>query len=140
VRQLIGYLRLFHGVFNLFVMMLFIYQGWTGLKIRRERNKGITTPSLIKKHRTAGPVLAVLGLSGFASGTVIILLHFGTLVKYPLHLAVGSVLALCISATYTISRAIRARDSRWRTPHFTIGLGILNLYAIQVFLGLGILF
>ena len=140
MRQLIGYLRLLHGAFNLFVMMFFIYQGRTGLRIRKERDKGIVTPSLIKKHRTAGPVLAVLGLLGFISGIVIVLFHFATVVKYPLHLAVGSALALCIAATYRISRGIKVHEPQWRTLHFAFGLGILNLYAAQVFLGFGILF
>jgi Na+/H+ antiporter NhaD/arsenite permease-like protein len=139
VRQLIGYLRLLHGVFNVSVMVLFIYQGWVGLGIRRERSAGVTTPALIKKHRTAGPVLALFGLFGFISGIVIVLVHFGTLVKYPPHLAAGTALALCIIATFSISRRIRARVPDWRTLHFALGLGILSLYAAQVFLGLGIL-
>jgi hypothetical protein len=133
-------LRFFHGAFNLFVMMLFIYQGSTGLRIRREKEKGVITPSLINKHRTTGPVLAAMGLLGFISGIVIVLLHFATVVKYPLHLAFGLALALCIAATYRISREIKVHDPKWRTLHFAFGMGTLNLYAAQVFLGFGILF
>ena len=140
MRQLIGYLRLLHGAFNIGAMFFSLYQGWTGLRIRRERDIGVMTPSLIKKHRTAGPVLALSGLFGFISGTVIVLVHFGTLVKYPPHLAVGTALALCIIATYSISRKIRTRLPDGRTLHFALGIGTLILYAVQVFLGLGLLF
>lgn len=96
--------------------------------------------SLIKKHRTAGPVLALFGLFGFISGIVMVLVHFGTLFKYPPHLAVGTALALCIVATYSISRRIRVRLPEGRTLHFALGLGTLILYVVQVFIGIGLLF
>jgi hypothetical protein len=133
-------MRLFHAAFNLGVMAFFFYQGWTGLRIRSERAEGVITPSLIKKHRTAGRYLALTGLFGYISGITIVSIHFGTVVKYPPHLAVGSVLVLCIAATYRVSGRIRVREPERRTLHSALGVGILGLYAIQVFLGLGILF
>lgn len=81
-----------------------------------------------------------MGLFGYISGIIIVSIHFGTVVKYPPHLAVGSVLALCIAATYRVSGRIKVREPERRTLHSALGLGILNLYAIQVFLGFGILF
>jgi hypothetical protein len=140
VRQLIGYSRLLHGAFNLAVMILFTYHGWTGIRIRKERNAGAVTPSLIKKHRKAGPLFAALGLFGFMSGIIIVFIHFGVIVKYPPHLAVGSVLALCIVTTYGISRGIKIGLPEMRTMHFALGLCTLILYAAQIFLGLGLLF
>ncbi len=107
MRQLIGYLRFIHGALNLGAAIFFIYQALTGLKIRRERAAGVIAPSLIRKHRTAGPVFAVLGLFGFVSGMTIVFIHFGVLVKYLLHFAVGLALVFCLIATYAVSRRIR---------------------------------
>ena len=121
-------------------MIIFSYHGWIGIRIRRERKIGAMTPPLIKKHRTAGPVLAFFGVFGFISGIVIVLVHFSTLVKYPPHLAVGTALVFCIVATYSLSRRIRTRLSDGRTLHFALGLCTLILYAVQAFLGLGLLF
>lgn len=140
MRQLIGYLRLIHGALNLGAAIFFIYQGLTGIRIRRERAAGAMIPSQVKKHRTTGPVLVILGFLGFISGITIVLMHFGILVKYPFHLAAGLALIFCLIATYMSSRKIKASVPDWRMVHFAFGLTVLSLYSVQVFLGLGILF
>ncbi len=140
VRQLIAYLRLLHGAFNLGVAIFFVYQGLSGLRIRRERAAGVMSPSLIRKHRSAGPVLTVLGLFGFISGVTIVVMHFGVLIKYFVHFVTGLALVSCLAATYLISGRIKVHAPDWRTLHFAFGLCVLGLYAVQVFLGLGILF
>ncbi len=140
MRQLIGYLRLIHGAFNLGAAILFICQALTGFKIRREREAGVIAPYLIKKHRSVGPVLVVLGLAGFISGLTIVFVHFGVLVKYHLHFAMGLALIFCLAATYAVSRRIKVNIPDWRTEHIALGLTVLSLYAVQIFLGLGILF
>jgi hypothetical protein len=52
----------------------------------------------------------------------------------------GSVITFSLITTYLISKRISGVESRLRTPHFILGIGILVLYLVQVFLGLGILF
>ncbi len=96
--------------------------------------------SHVKKHRTTGPVLTVLGLVGFISGVTIVFMHFGILIKYAFHFAVGSALVFCLIAAYASSRGIKAGVPDGRIEHFAFGLSVLSLYSVQVFLGLGILF
>jgi hypothetical protein len=60
---LVEYLKLGHGLFNTLMMLLFVNQGWLGLKIRKKRKgdlpKDFTT---IRKHRKRGPVLTLFGI------------------------------------------------------------------------------
>ncbi|MFZ5998048.1 MAG: DUF4079 family protein [Nitrospirota bacterium] len=108
-----------HGAFNVFVVTLFFYQAGLGLKIRRLRKSG--RPPEVKptrQHRGLGPRLVILGLFGFVSGPLITLSHHERLLKYPLHLALGTTIAVLITATYFVSKKIKGPDSLWRTPHF----------------------
>lgn len=140
-KEIIAYLKLIHGSFNVLVMLLLIYQGWSGLRTRNIRRAG-NPPDfrLIKRHRKNGPFFTVLGCLGFIAGIIIVYLDEGEIFKYPLHFIIGSVIALALITTYLISKRISGAGSPLRTPHFVLGIGILVLYLVQVFLGLGILF
>jgi hypothetical protein len=139
-KQLLSWLRLMHGAFNSAVMLLFFYQGWLGITIRRAReSRGPLPFSVIKRHRTLGPVLAVLAGLGFLAGLTLVLLNTGNVLEYPPHFSAGLVLVVLIIAAYKISRNIKGPDSPYRTPHFILGIAVLCLYLVQVFLGIGVL-
>jgi hypothetical protein len=139
-RQLIPYLALGHGLFNLLVFGLFVRQGWLGLAIRRARQNGTPPPlTAIRNHRRTGPLAALLGGAGFLAGIVLVIFDKGKLVAYPLHLSVGSVIVLTLGGLYALSRRIKGADSPYRTSHARLGLLLLCLYLVQGFLGLGIL-
>ena len=140
-KQLIAYFRLVHGSYNTLMMVLFIYQGLLGLKIRKQRKAGNQMPfKIIKRHRKTGPILALMGVIGFFAGAALIYLDYGRLLKYPLHFLTGLAISLLIATTFFISKKIKGSDSLWRNLHFRVGILILSLYPIQAFLGVGILF
>jgi hypothetical protein len=140
-KQLIPYLKLVHGSFNTLVMLLFLYQGRLGLRIRgqRKRSNGPAVFIVIRKHRRFGPILVFLGFIGFLAGLTLVIFDQGRVFEYPLHLITGSLIVLLLITTFFISKKIRASDSPWRTPHFIVGVFIISFYIIQLFLGLGIL-
>lgn len=138
-REIIPYLKLIHASFNTTVLLFFIYQGLSGLKIRKKRKVGAPDFNIIKRHRKLGPVLAVMGGAGFFAGLTITYIDIGRLLIYMPHLINGIVIISLITATFLISRNIRASEPQWRTAHLIIGILIVSLYFIQVFLGLGIL-
>ncbi len=63
--RVITNLRIAHGSYNIFVMILFFYQGFLGLRIRIERKKGTQHFRAIRNHRKSGPVLVGMGITGF---------------------------------------------------------------------------
>ncbi|MDO8723070.1 MAG: DUF4079 family protein [Syntrophales bacterium] len=139
-KQFLLYLKLAHGMFNSSMMLLFLYQGWLGLAIRRARKTGAPVPlAAARRHRKTGPVLVMLGIMGFVAGVILILLDKGRALEYPLHFLNGLTIALLLSATYLVSRRIKGPDSPFRDPHFGLGLLLVSLYIIQLALGLGIL-
>ena len=93
----------------------------------------------VRKHRKAGPVFALLGIIGYFVGIVVVLLDKGRVFEYPLHFMTGSAIAVVIASLYTVSRRITATDISSRNIHFSLGMGLLALYVIQVLQGLGIL-
>jgi hypothetical protein len=138
--EYIDYLKILHGSSNAVVGILFLYQGSLGLRIRKQRKAGGQgNAALIKRHRRSGPIFALLGVAGYFAGVVLVFFDKGHLVAYPLHLTVGSGIALLVLATFFISRKIRGPESPWRTPHFITGLFILFLYLFQIYTGLNIL-
>lgn len=139
-KQTIAYFKLLHGAYNTAMMLLFMYQGFLGLKIRNQRIQGRQNFSIVKRHRKLGPVLTLTGIAGFIAGMIVIYLDKGRIMEYPLHFLTGMSIALSITAAFLISRKIKGADSPWRTPHLIIGIVILCLYLVQATLGLGILF
>jgi peptidoglycan/LPS O-acetylase OafA/YrhL len=134
-------LKILHGSYNTLVMFLFFYQGFIGWKIRRERIQGKTRDfSLIRKHRKAGPIFAILGVLGFLIGLVLVFIDKGHLLQYPIHFTFGLLLVFLIGLVYFISRKIKGPESPIRTPHFIMGLSLLVIYILQVFIGLDVLF
>jgi hypothetical protein len=140
-KQIIAYLKPMHGAFNMLVMLLLIYQGWMGLRIRNIRRAGKPPDfKTIKRHRKNGPIFTILGCLGFIAGAIIVYLDEGEIFEYPLHFIIGLVITFSLITTYLISKRISGAESPLRTPHFILGIGILVLYIVQVFFGLGILF
>ncbi len=135
-KDIIAYLKLLHGAYNTLVILLFIYQGSLGLRIRRSDAKPF---HLIKRHRKLGPVAAALGVSGFIIGMALVYLDSGRIFKYPLHFITGLTIVSLITATYFISRKISGAETYWRNRHYALGILIICLYPVQAFLGLGIL-
>jgi hypothetical protein len=130
-------LKILHGLYNITIMFLFFYQGWLGLKIRRERTAGGTRDfSVIKRHRKNGPVFSLLGVLGFLAGLGLVYLTKGFFLIHPLHFFVGLGLVLLIGTTYVLSQKIKGPGSSLRTTHFIMGLLLLGLYVLQVFIGL----
>jgi len=141
IRQIIPYLKLAHGSFNLLMAFLFIYQWSIGLKIRGKRNTGEQPEAkLIRRHRRNGPIFVILGCLGYIAGVSIAYLDKGKFIQFPLHFITGSLIASSLVSTYFISKKIRITKSPWRTSHFMLGTLIVSLYFVQVFLGLNILF
>jgi hypothetical protein len=139
--DIIGSLLPLHALINLSIFLLFMFQASLGLRIRSAR-KAASPPAIkaIRLHRRLGPVLVLLGVSGFFSGWIIVFYHYCNLFHYPLHSLTGLSVALMIMITFYISKNIRGADSHWRTIHFSSGLILLCLYAVQIFLGIGIFF
>ena len=133
------YLKLAHGIFNFLVMLLFIRQGWLGLKIRRSRLSGTPLIPAIKSHRQAGPIAAALAPCGFLAGMTLSLIDHGHIFHHPAHFLTGAALVLCIGATFLVSRKLRGPAAPWRTIHGVLGIVILVLFPVQIVLGLGIL-
>jgi len=135
-REVIAYLKLFHGAFNTCILVLFVYQGMLGRRIRRADTRPF---DVIRRHRKIGPAAAVLGVSGFMAGMTVLYLDAGHIVKYPLHFITGLIVVVLIMTTWIISTKIKGEDPSWRNRHYTIGILIIIFYFIQAILGLGIL-
>lgn len=141
MHDFIPYLEYLHGLFNGFVALLFIYQGWLGLTIRKERVSGRPpTVNVVKRHRTIGPIVAIMGIAGFFAGATIVYLDEGRIFEHPVHFIFGLSIAALIITTYLISKKIRGGKSTFRTPHLFAGIAIICLYFIQIFFGINILF
>jgi hypothetical protein len=138
-KEIITNLRPVHAALNLLVMFLFWYQAFLGFRIRKARKAGGLNPKSLKRHRKTGPVLALLAVAGYLGGAVLGYLDNGRLLNYPLHFLNGTAIVMLIIATVVISRSIAVKDTRFRTLHMTLGLLLLCLYALQVFLGIGII-
>ena len=135
-RELILYLKLLHAGFNSLVIMLFVYQGILGWRIRRSEKKTI---HIIRRHRKTGPIIAVLGALGFIAGITVIFLDTGRILKYPAHFLLGFIIVSLIMSTYLVSKKIKGPEPYWRNRHFALGILIICLYFVQAFLGLGVL-
>ncbi|MEK6528654.1 MAG: DUF4079 family protein [Nitrospirota bacterium] len=135
-KELISNLRLLHGAYNTVVISLFVYQGILGFRIRKSEKKPI---HIIRRHRKTGPVIAILGILGFIIGITVVSLDAGRIFKYPFHLIIGLTIVFSIITTFIISRKIKGPEPYWRNRHYALGILIICLYAVQAFLGLGIL-
>jgi hypothetical protein len=139
-RELIANLKLVHGLFNLTVMLLFLYHARNGFLIRRARAGTIPFPlQALKRHRRMGPFLALLGAAGFSAGLMLTWLDSGEILKYPPHLFVGTAIVLLLFLTYRVSGKIAGASVPQRELHYRLGLAVLALYLVNVFLGIGVL-
>jgi hypothetical protein len=138
-RQTLAYLKLIHGVFNMAVFAAFLYQASLGLNIRSGRRQRRPDFAVIKRHRALGPLLVLLGISGFLAGLSIAYLDQGRIFRHPLHFLFGLAIAAGLVTTFLVSKQIRPGDSPWRNAHALVGAGLIALYLFQVMLGLGIL-
>ncbi len=133
--------KFLHGLLNLIVLVLFIYQGRLGFVIRRARlSQGPFPLAAVRRHRKSGPRLTALGVIGFLFGFILVLLEFRKLSVFRAHLSVGLAIVLVLLATYAMTRRIKGPASPVRTPHFLIGTAMIALYIVQTVIGLDILF
>lgn len=138
-RELIVYLKLLHGLFNLTVVLLFFYHARNGLLIRRARTGNTPLPiQAVRRHRRMGPVLALLGAAGFSAGLILTLLDTGKLLKYPPHLFVGLTIVLLLFTSYRVSGKIVGSNPSKRDLHYRLGVAILALYLVNAVLGIGV--
>jgi hypothetical protein len=128
-----------HGSFNALLALVFFYQAWMGLTIRRGGKRGEPQLIAMKRHRRLGPFLVCLGLLGYCLGVLLVYIDKGRVLEYQLHLAVGSVIVLFLLGQYAVSRKIKGLESPWRTPHLAIGVGIVCLYVLQIVIGISVL-
>ena len=135
-RELIEYLKLFHGAYNTIIFLLIVYQGTLGLRIRKSAERPIP---LIARHRKIGPAAVVLGGAGFIAGMSLAFIDHGRVLKYPLHFFCGLAIVALLITTFLISKKIRGPESLWRNRHYAVGIIIVLLYSVQVVLGLGAL-
>ncbi len=130
-----------HGLYNLLIIFLFLYQGWLGFKIRRDRMRdNPTAVKILKKHRKLGPIFSILGLIGFLSGLTVAYIAYRQFFTSNLHFIAGSIITILIAINYLFSRKIQGVESLWRVAHFVTGVTLICLYFIQAFLGVVILF
>jgi len=135
-KELIEYLKLFHGAYNTVIMLLIVYQGSLGLRIRKSVNLPVY---IIRRHRKIGPIAVLLGMTGFIAGMTIVFLDHGRIFKYTLHFVCGLMIVTLLITTFIISRKIKGPEQYWRNRHYAIGILIVLLYIVQVLLGLGVL-
>lgn len=139
-RELLANLKLVHGGYNFTVVLLFFYQGWLGLVIRRTRQQQAPLPTAqMKRHRRLGPIFMIMGIFGFLVGVTLVLLDTGNIFEYPMHFLTGVAIVLLLLTTYLVSRQIRGTDPGKRNLHFTLGITLLCLYLLEVFFGIGAL-
>lgn len=137
--QTILLLKYAHGGYSLLLLLAFCYQGWNGLRIRRARmRKAAPRPAAAKAHRIWGPALAALIPIGFLVGFSTAMLDKGPL-EYPLHLFTGLTLIGFLAAAYGVSRKIKNEASPQRNIHAVLGVIALCVFAIQAFIGIGVL-
>jgi hypothetical protein len=129
-----------HALFNGALFLLFAYQGLLGWRIRRKRVAGVLQDfSVVKRHRALGPVLAAAAPLGYLAGLMLVYLHKGEWVSFPLHLIGGTALLAVVAAVFLVSKRIRGAQSPWRTPHFALGILLLVVFVAQIYLGLNVL-
>jgi len=134
------YLKYLHAAYSGSVALLVFYQGWIGFKIRRERVAG--RPPIVKavkRHRTMGPIITLMGIAGFFAGAFTVYLNEGRLFEHPIHFVIGLSIVAFVSTTFVISRKIRSQDSPLRNSHLIVGLVIISLYCTQIFVGIRML-
>lgn len=140
MHDIIPYLKYLHASYSGFIALLVFYQGWIGFKIRRERVAGRPPIAKVgKRHRTMGPLVALMGIAGFFAGAITVYLNDGHIFEHPVHFIIGLSIAAFILTTFLISRKIRSQDSPFRTPHFIVGVITICLYVIQAFIGISML-
>ena len=135
----VPHLQVAHALFGGALLLAFVVQGWLGLRIRSRRRAGAPDFAAVRRHRRLGPVLTRLLPFVLLAGLATAYLDHGSWVVYPFHLAVGAVLVVAAGAAEFLSRRIRGPQSPWRLVHFFLGAGILALFFVQAFLGLGAL-
>lgn len=139
IKEYIPYMKVLHGFYNFTILLLFVYQGLLGIRIRKNRLKKLFIPDVVKKHRRLGLMLFPLSIAGFFSGVTLVYAEWQEIIKYPLHFFNGVVLLILIISIFIISRLLTIERLFLRNIHFLLGLLIISLYLIQIILGFIIL-
>ncbi len=137
--EIIQTARIFHGLYNTTIFLLFLYQASLGYRIRKARLQGTPAPQIIKIHRMAGPVFAILGIGGFLAGAILVLIDKGHLLHFPVHFFTGLLIVLVIVSTFLVSRRITMQSISIRKLHMGFGVVLLGLYLIQILIGLSVI-
>lgn len=141
MRFLLPYFKIFHGSFNILVILLLIYQGWLGINIMKNRTfYNLQIYKIIIRHRKFCPFLVCLGLLGFFAGIILIYIDKDHLFEYPLHFIVGLLISLSLIETFLSSKKISSGKKDSRKIHSRFGFFTILLYIIQIILGIKILF
>ncbi len=136
--QILDTLRSAHGIFNITVMALFLYQAFLGLQIRRSRSSGSPSPGAIRAHRRNGPLWMILATLGYSAGLFLVTVDQGKILSFPPHFVTGTLIILLLMTTFVVSRQING-DVKWRNRHLGIGIAIITLYIVQILLGIRLL-
>lgn len=138
--RVVAVLQLGHAAFNGVLFLALAFQGLLGWRIRKRRVAGVLQNfSVVKRHRTLGPVLAALVPIGFLAGLGTTYLSRGEWVRHPGHLTNGTILLGVVVAAFLASRRIRGAQSPWRDVHAALGVLLACVFLVQIVLGLDIL-
>jgi hypothetical protein len=130
-----------HGLYNLLIIFLFLYQGWLGFKIRKDRMRdNPPAVKIVKRHRKLGPIFSILGITGLLSGLTVAYIAYRRFFILNLHFFGGSIITILIAINYFFSRKIKGVESSWKTAHFVSGVTLICFYLVQAFLGVVMLF
>ncbi len=130
------YVITFHCIYNILNAISFLYQGYMGYMIRKNRLAGKPDFSIVKKHRRFGPILIAEFFLGFLLGILVVYTAYGDLIVYNLHFLIALTLLLGILAAFFVSRKITLKTGLLRNVHAALGAGVLILYIFQIFLGI----
>lgn len=136
--QLLKVMLLGHALFNSAIFIVFVYQAYLGLSMRRSKLAGQIDFVKKRRHRRNGPIAATLAIFGFVFGLIIVTIDHGNPFTFPVHLFLGSTLIVLIVATYVISRKMIG-DPGLRDVHRRIGIVIITTFVLQIFVGIGML-
>ena len=136
--QLLTGMLIGHALFNSTIFLLFIYQAYLGLSMRRSKLAGQIDIVKVRRHKRNGPIAATLAIFGYVFGLVIVSIDRGRPFTFPAHFINGTLIIALIATTFIISRKMMS-DPGLREVHRRIGIVIISLYVLQILMGISLL-